>query len=500
MAWRFGAGMQADAFNFAFLIPNLLRRLLAEGAVSVALVPVFGDIKQKGEKGGLAELYRRAFGGYALFLFMFLAIFFLVAPYVIPYFVYGFPREKQELTVRLVQIMLPFILFLSIASVSVALLHTLKLFTAPALSPILLNIVIIGGIVFIAPLFGVSIYGVAISVSVAGGLILALQIFRLALAGVAVVPKIQYDPRLVEMLKLMAPAVVGVMVYYLNVLFSKFLASFLVEGSITYIYYSDRLFEFPLGIIAVSVATVTLPELSQNTERGRLASFRETLSSSVRLTLFVCIPAAAGLFVLREPIIELLFRRGEFSVKDAETTALVFRNALPGLIFVSAIRVITQAFYSLKKPILSVYTAGVSFLVNAALSLMFIGPFGVAGLTLANSASALVNFALSLAILGRLLKRLGAPAYSEGEKRKLVSEIFLMFVSSAVMGAAIYFVFSFIRESDGQSSLGAAASVLLLSGVGAGIYFALSKMLGISEADKMAERLLRRAKRERRRS
>ena len=313
--------------------------------------------------------------------------------------------------------MFPFILLVGLASFWTGILHTYRHFTAPAFGPLLLNIGIISCALTMRNLFpaNFAITAMAIGVLVGGVLQLILQVMALARLGVKVRFLIDFKhPALKEILWLMGPTLLGLGVYQLNMLVSSMIASLLAKGSITYIYCSNRLMELPLGVIAVAFATVNLPTLSAKADSKDWEGFHETLLFGVRGVLFACIPAAFGLYMVREPIIGVLFQRGLFTYVDTLKCAAIFAPAAFGLIFVGALRNLTPAFYAMKDTKTPVKIAFVGFIFNALCSVAFAFAFqvksvpfalgwglGATGLTLANTCSALLSVGLSLWLLHR---------------------------------------------------------------------------------------------------
>ena len=396
-----------DAFSIAFVLPNLLRRLLAEGIISTAFIPVFTGYEKKSE-----EEKREAYGAVFVIFFLVLVLVtvlgILLAPLLVQLFAPGFHAGKRLFTIELTQLMFPFIFLVGITSFWVALLHIKHHFTAPALGPVLLNIGIITCALGLRWLFPASqaIKAMALGVLVGGVLQLVLQIWTLQRKHITFTPIWKPShPAIGEVATLMAPTLLGLGVYQINLLVSRALASLLPAGSVTYIYYSDRLMELPLGVIAVAFATVNLPTLAAKAEAKHWDDFHSTMTSGIRGVLFLCIPAAFGLFMLREPIIMTLFQRGKFTYLDTMQTVHVFAPAAFGLIFAGMLRNLTPAFYAVKDTKTPVFIAFISLALNAS----FAGLFGFAlglnamGLTLANACSTLGSVALSLYLLRRKL-------------------------------------------------------------------------------------------------
>jgi len=329
--------------------------------------------------------------------------------------------------------MFPHIFLVGLTSFWVALLNTHKHFAAPALGPVLLNLGIIAGAVLLRFFFSEPITSMALGVLFGGLLQLLLQVAVLYRRGIRLGLRWQPGhPAIRRILALMGPVVLGLGVYQLNIMVSRALASLLPTGSVTYIYYSDRLMELPLGVIAVAFATVSLPTLAAQAEQQKMDDFKETLRFSLNGTLFVCIPAALGLLALREPIIALLFQRGKFHLQDTLRCAEIFIPAAISIIFVAGLRNTTPAFYALKDTKTPVIIAFTAFLLNVGLSLLFafgVG-LGAVGLTLSNSLSSLVAWGLSLLLLRRKLGPLELTATLSAAGRT--------FLAAAAMAAALW--------------------------------------------------------------
>ncbi len=479
-----------DAFFLAFTLPNLLRRLLAEGILSTAFVPVFSSYQEK-----LEEERRRAYA--AVFSVFVLVLAFVTilgvwaAPWLVKLFAPGFVGEKLQLTIYLTRIVFPFLFLAGASAFWFGLLHTHGHFAAPALGPVMLNLGMIGCALGLRWAFPASekVAAMAVGVLVGGTLQLMLQVVALRRLGVRFgwrwEPK---HPAIQEILLLMGPTLIGLGIYQLNLLISRAFASFLPTGAMTYLYYSDRLTELPLGVIAVAFATVNLPALAARAEKSDWDGFREVFGFGIRGVIFVCLPAAIGLLVLREPIVSLLFERGRFTAYDAVQCAHVFAPAACGLLFVAMLRNITPGFYALKDTRTPVKIAFVSFVLNAALSWVFAFGLrlGAFGLTLANASTALISVALSL---WALRQRLGV--LPMGGFWKLTGQVLL---ASAGMTALL-----FAGLWWGPWKTGGVWWRLVwmtgLIGVGGVLFFGVAALLRIPELDRATEKIRRRLQR-----
>lgn len=479
-----------DAFSIAFLIPNLLRRLLAEGIISTAFIPVFTGYESKSE-----EEKQKAYG--AVFVVFFVTLLgitvagILLAPWIVKLFASGYSAGKLALTVELTQWMFPFIFLVSLTSFWVGLLHIRRHFAAPALGPVLLNVGIISSALGLRFLFPESrmILAMALGVLLGGVLQLALQVVAARREAIKIFP--HWDPKhpaIREVLHLMAPTLIGLGVYQLNLLISSSLASFLPTGSVTYIYYSNRLMELPLGVIAVAFATVTLPTLAAKAETQEWDSFHKTMVQGIRGVMFLCIPAAFGLFILREPIITILFQRGRFLQADTLATAQVFMPAAFGLIFAGMLRNLTPAFYAVKDTRTPVLIAVISLVINASLSLLFgfILDMKATGLTLANTCSTIGSMMISVYYLRKRLP------YEFNLSLSSIS--WPLLVGAGIMAAALW---PLANMFDWQK-LGLLYKMGALGGciaVGGAIFLVIAWILKVQELTKLTNKLGRRFRR-----
>jgi putative peptidoglycan lipid II flippase len=416
----FGAGAAADAFNIAYTIPNVFRRLLGEGATSMAFVPVFSEWKTTHSAEECRRLYGVTFGWFSLILFLVTLAGILASPLLVKLFAPGFEEERYRLAVLLNRWVFPYLFLVGVTAVLTGMLHTHRHFALPAAVPIFLNLGTVAGVWLLESRLHPPVLSLAIGVLAGGAMGVFSLIPALRARRISFRPSLERGhPGVRRMLRLMLPALFGVAVYQINILVSRALASLLGRGAVTYIYYSDRFLELPLGVFAVSVATVALPSLSAEAAAGKLKQVRATLQQALRLTLLVCLPATVWLAACRLPLYSTLLERGQFTSADSLATARVFLFAALGIPFIAAIRNLAPVFYSLQDTRTPVLIAFFSFLINAALAVSLMGPLGPAGLTLANTLSALFQAGyltlklrwrlggLGLGALGGWLARLG---------------------------------------------------------------------------------------------
>lgn len=448
----FGTKMAADAFFVAFRIPNLLRRLLGEGGLTAAVVPVFTEYlttKKKDETWKLANILLNTF---LLVLIVTVILGIILSPAVVRVIAPGFhaSAEKFELTVKLTQFIFPYLLFVGMATLTMGMLNSLRIFFIPAVGPVFLNISIILFALLLSPRLEEPVFALAAGVVVGGLLQFLIQVPVLIKKGLKYKATLNFHhPGLIKIGKLMLPALVGLAVLEINIFVDTLLASLLPEGSVSYLYYGNRLVQFPQGIFAVALGVAILPTLSLQAAKNQIGDLRNTLSFGIRLVLFITIPATVGLIVLKEPIINLLFERGEFTHQSTVATAHALFYYAIGLCAYSGVKVIVPAFYSLKDTATPVRIAIYAMITNIFLNLLLMGPLQHGGLALATSLSSLLNVTLLIFILR---KRIG------GIKGRtiLVSTIKLT-IASIMMGFVIYWI------NTGFYDMG--ASTLLKAGI-----------------------------------
>lgn len=432
VAFFFGASKTADAFYVAFRIPNLLRRLTAEGALTIAFVPIYSEYLRKSRKD--AKIVASIVFTYLSILLTLMVILGVIfAPYLVKLIAWGFTEdpEKYALTVYLTRLMFPYIFLISLTALAMGILNSLKHFAAPAASPILLNVFIITGSAVFSRFFTEPTYGLALGVIVGGIAQLSLQIPVLIKKGMLPWFNFNYKhPALRKLLLLMLPAAFGAAVYQVNVLVITFLASFLPDGSVSYLWYADRVTEFPLGIFAIAIATATLPSLSDNAADNDMETFKSTFRFGLKAAFAIAIPSAIGLYLLASPVIRMLFQRGEFTSVSTYHTAGALCFFVIGLPFVSAVRNIVPAFFALKDAKTPVAIAAVAVLFNAVFALILMRPLLHRGLALSLAIADFVNFALLIFFIRRKIGQIGI--------KNILASLVRTIISTLVMGSAIY--------------------------------------------------------------
>jgi putative peptidoglycan lipid II flippase len=473
----FGAGMAADAFFVAFRIPNLLRRLFAEGSLTIAFIPVFTEYLTRKSRHEAFQMARAALTLLSLVLILVALSGVLLSPWIVRAQAFGFGGSgaKYELTVLLTRITFPYIFLVSLVAFFMGVLNSLKHFAAPAAAPIFLNVGIIGATVWLSPYFDQPIISVAIGVIIGGVLQVALQIPWLVEKGVSLMPCwMPEHPAVRRVGLLMLPAVFGSAIYQLNQFIGTLLASFLQEGSISWLYYADRIVEFPLGVFAIAVSTAALPSLSKQAAAGRLTEFKDTLAHSLKLVFFITFPAMAGMIVLREPIVRIIFQRGAFDALSTDMTSVALLFYSVGLWAFSANRVMVSAFYALQDTKTPVKVAAVAMAANGTLSLLLMGPLTHGGLALALSLASTLQFFL----LVFLLKK------KQGifDLAPLLRTVLRSIAASLIMGLIVFFLNSHWMAQAGTGSFLIAAAKLCVTVLAGGTaYFVAAAFLRCPE-------------------
>ncbi len=409
IANAFGTRLAADAFFVAFRIPNLLRRLFAEGALTVSFVPVFTETL-KDSRDQARKVVDVSWTFLSVILIGITLLGVAVSPWLVKLTAWGFSRDadKFHLTVFLTRVMFPYIFLVSLAALAMGVLNSIKHFSVPAAASIFMNLGIILGAMVLTRYFDPPVLGLAIGVLIGGVLQLGCHFPVLWRRGFW--PRFHWEPghpAIKKIVGMMVPAAYGAAVYQFNVIAITLLASFLPEGSVSFLWYADRVMEFPLGIFAISVATVILPALSDHAAEKNIEALKETFRFGLRMIFFITLPAAGGLMILSQPIVRVLFQHGHFNEASAwaTSTALIFFAI--GLPFISGVRVTSNAFYSMQDSKAPMRAANLSVLVNFVLSLILMGPLKHNGLALAVSLASVFNFAVQLVDFRKKVGALG---------------------------------------------------------------------------------------------
>nr|WP_212756483.1 MULTISPECIES: murein biosynthesis integral membrane protein MurJ [Vibrio] len=399
-----GAGASADVFFFANKIPNFLRRLFAEGAFSQAFVPVLTESHAQGDMDKTRELIARAAGTLGVIVSIVTILGVLGSGVVTAVFGFGWfldwmhggpAAAKFELASVMLKITFPYLWFITFVALSGAILNTLGKFAVSSFTPVFLNVMIILAAWFISPQMEMPEIGLSIGVFLGGLVQFLFQIPFLIKAGVMVKPKWGWrDPGVVKIRTLMIPALFGVSVSQINLLFDTFIASFLQTGSISWLYYSDRLLEFPLGLFGIAIATVILPALSRKHVDAQSEGFAQTMDWGVRMVILLGLPAMLGLMVLAKPMLMVLFMRGEFSPQDVHQASLSLFAYASGLLNFMLIKVLAPGYYSRQDTKTPVKYGIIAMVTNMVFNAIFAYFYGYVGLAIATALSAFVNMAL----------------------------------------------------------------------------------------------------------
>ncbi|MFZ4439189.1 MAG: murein biosynthesis integral membrane protein MurJ [Syntrophales bacterium] len=409
VASLFGAGLTTDAFFVAFRIPNLLRRLLAEGSLTVSFIPIFTEYLRNRSKEEALELADITFTALSILLVAVSLTGVLCSPLIVTVMAPGFVKTpaQYDLTVFLTRLMFPYIFLISLVALCMGILNSLRHFAAPALAPVVLNLAMIAAALTLRGFFQEPITALAIGVMAGGVLQLVMQWPFLVRMGVRLKPNFHFrHPGMRRIGLLMLPAAFGAAIYQINIFIGTILASFLPTGSISYLYYADRIVELPLGVFAIAVGTATLPSFSEQVAQGRFEELKRTIAFSLRIILFITIPATVALIALRVPIISVLFQRGEFGIESTLLTAQALLCYAVGLWAFSVIRIIVSVFYSLQDTKAPMKAAIVALIVNVLCSLVLMFPLKHGGLALATSIASAVNVGMLWIILRRRIGKL----------------------------------------------------------------------------------------------
>ena len=399
IAYYFGASAGADTFFLAFRIPNFFRRLFGEGAFSQAFVPVLSEYRSKRTPEQVRELIDKVSGTLGLNLLIITVVGVLGAQFIIGVFaagyVYNGQSEKLVLATHMLRITFPYLMLISLTAFAGGILNTYSRFAVPAFTPVLLNLSLILCAVFLRPWLGTPVMALAWAVLIAGILQFSFQFPFLRRLGLAPRPRVDFrDEGVRRILRLMVPAIFGVSVGQVNLLVDTVLASFLVTGSLSWLYYSDRLMELPLALFGITIGTVILPSLSREHAEKTSDEFGKTLDWAIRMVILIGTPAAVALLTLSATLIATLFYEGEMSRLDvtmASLSLMTFAVGLPGHMLV---KVLAPGYFSRQDTATPVRYGIIAMISNIALNMVFIWHLKHAGLALATSTSAFINAGL----------------------------------------------------------------------------------------------------------
>jgi putative peptidoglycan lipid II flippase len=454
LAKFFGATGSADTFFVAFRIPNLLRELFAEGSMSSAFIPVLKEYQTKQGKSEANRLVSSTFLFILIFVGLICILGIIFAPSIVSVIAPGFLNDPEKFsnTVLLTRLMFPFLLFISLAALVMGALNTRGIFFAPALAPAMLNIIIILCVLTLSMQFTNPIIAVAIGVTIGGFVQFLFQVPSFFRQGYSFRRQKTEDrgqrtedrpiahqlsssflhPGLKKIGLLIIPSIAGLAVNQINIFVSTILASYLEEGSITYLYYSMRLIQFPIGIFGVAMGMAVLPALSEHAVMGKIDKLKEDFSFALRLLFFITVPAMIGLIALSEPIVSTLFQRGEFDYIATISTsdALIFYSF--GIWAIVGVRTVTSTFYSMQDTKTPVKIAALAMLVNIIMSLALMGPMKHNGLAFANSLASSFNFLMLFYFLREKIGSIGT--------KKIIKSFLKTLFAALIMGYTGWFI------------------------------------------------------------
>ena len=496
LAWVFGAGMQMDAFNVAFRIPNLVRDLFAEGAMSAAFVPTFTRTLASRGRPAAWRLGNLVLNSLLLVTGLLVALGIVFAQpitHAIAGEEFSAVPGKLELTTQLTRIMLPFLTTVAIAVALMGMLNSLHRFFLPALSPAMFNVATIFCAVAVVPLMPLvglpPIAGIAIGTLIGGLGQIALQWPALHREGFRYSPVLDFrDPELKEVLRLMIPGTLGLAAVQINVFVNTYLATTQPQGSVSWLGYAFRLMYLPIGLFGVSIATAALPTIARQAGETDKAAIRDTVSRALRLMLSLNVPATVGLIVLAQPIVELIYERGKFGPADSIATAAALMFYAPGLLGYSAVKIASPTFYSLKDARTPVIVSVMSVAANLALNLWLVNILSFRGLALGTAIAAVLNALILLALLGRRLDGL--------DGRRIAVSATKIGVASAIMGAAVWFIAAWLETLVPGTAFSIRA-IRVFTSIAAGVLVLIlaARALRIEELDDALRRLVARFRR-----
>ncbi|HFS5767807.1 TPA: murein biosynthesis integral membrane protein MurJ [Providencia rettgeri] len=476
----FGAGAAADAFFVAFKLPNLLRRIFAEGAFSQAFVPILAEYKnQQGEEA------TRTFVAYiAGMLTLALAIVTILGMIAAPWIIYvtapGFTddADKFALTTDLLRVTFPYIFLISLASLAGAILNTWNRFSVPAFAPTLLNVSMIIFAAFAVPYFNPPIMSLAWAVLVGGVLQLVYQLPHLKKVGMLVLPRLSFrDSGVWRVMKMMGPAIIGVSVAQISLIINTIFASFLQSGSVSWMYYADRLMELPSGVLGVALGTILLPSLAKSFTSGNQNEYRQLMDWGLRLCLLLALPCALGLAILAEALTVSLFQYGNFTAHDSLMTQYALIAYCVGLTGMILVKILAPGFYSRQNIRTPVKIAIVTLILTQLMNLAFIGPLQHAGLALSIGLAACFN----AGVLYWQLRKQDIFQPLAGWK----GFIFKLLIALIVMGAVLFGVLHFMPSWQDGNMLMRMLRLIGVVIIGAGSYFVALYVLGFRPRDFM---------------
>lgn len=485
----FGASGSLDGFFVAFRIPNLFRRLVGEGALTISFIPVYTEYLINNSREEALDLARKTLSILLIVLTTIVVFGVIFSGQIVQLFAVGFQDPSQLLlTIDLTRIMFPYLFLVGLVAFAMGYLNSHGYFFTPAFSPVLLNVGFILGAVLFRKFFTEPLYGLALGVMAGGLMQVLLQIPTMIRAGFRMKFSIDLQhPGIRKIFRLIAPATFGIAVYQVNILVNTILASLLPSGSISYLFYADRLTEIVLGVFIVSIGNVILPEMSRVSALDDIDRLKKIFRTSVNAALFLAIPASAALMVIGYPILSVLFMRGEFTPFHTEMTrsALFFSSA--GISSIALLRITTPTYYSLKDTRTPVITSTIAFVINITLGYLLMKTRLLhAGLALANSIAVTVQVVILLFVLKRKIGTL--------HFREYIIPISKIIAASLAMSAALLYISGFADWTGGSFSSRLITLIVMLTAGGV-TYFSICMVLRVEELAFVINKLRRRISR-----
>jgi putative peptidoglycan lipid II flippase len=483
LAKYIGTGVNADPFYIAFKIPNFLRRLFAEGAFAQAFVPVLAEYKNKGSHAAVQALINRVCGCLGASVLAVTAFALIATPAVTTIFAIGYWNKPHEfeLTTQFLRITFPYLFLISMTGFAGAILNSYGRFAIPAFTPVLLNITLITAAVVVSPHFDPPAVAMAWGVLVSGAVQLVFQLPFLMKLQLMPTPVMDWkDPGVKKILTLMLPAMFGVSVSQINLLLDTSLATMLVAGSPSWLFYSDRMAELPLGVFGIAIATVILPSLSREFVSANNQRFSETLSWAMRCVFVIGVPAAAALMVLAEPILLTLFQSGKWTLLDTQMSAMSLRAYAFGTVAFMLIKILAPGFFARQDTKTPVKIGVIAMVANMVLNIALVLPLmrfdiGHVGLALATSLAAILNAYL----LFRGLSKQGVYRHQPGWGKFWLR---LLFASGAMAGVLLWASLDWLQWQE-QAVWVRYLRLGLICGVGFAIFIAGLWLSGMRPRD-----------------
>lgn len=481
IASRFGTGIFAEAFFVAFRLPNMLRDMVGEGATDAAIVPILTEYRHTRTSEEYWEATRIILNLLLTVLVVLSAIGVLFAPVMVRVIAPGFVKDPEKLatTVFLTRMLFPYILFLGMVAYSKGVLNSLRYFTTPAFSPVVLNATMIMALLVLCPIIGIK--GLIAGVLLGGLFEVLLQVRPMRTRGFRLGGGFRLMHPLARRIgRLLLPRAVGTAVYQMSVLMDTVLASLawiVGTGGVAALYYANRLVQLPLAVFGIALATAALPKMSKEAATKDMPMLKNTIAFSLKSVFTVMIPSAIGLMILAEPIVRILFQRGEFTEYSAAITSSALFFYSFGLVAYAGIKILVSTYYSMGDTRTPVKTAAIALLVNLVLNLILMWPLKVGGLALATSIASTTNLVILYYLL---VKRIG-----DVGTRSIVVTVARICVAAAVMSAFTFFSARALLSPGGLSGVSAIARLALIIPGSAAVYLAASWMVGVENVRRL---------------